>query len=190
MTKKQLIKWLEGKQADAKGEVERQFTTAVTAYTSQRDKTICFDEMVDKVYEQISKIDDLISEWKEGLNKFPGIEKTDGYYGSCARQIHCLCDKQDIRSRLYKDFHDDGEALKALHTKRSTTIREIDKNYLNVISNVQNMKNAKAAVEYLTELGFDLSALIEADNHPVTTALSVEVDTKYLFVGGKNSDNQ
>lgn len=35
------------------------------------------------------------------------------------------------------------------------------------------------------KLGFDLSALIEADNHPVTTALTVEVDTKFLFIGGE-----
>ena len=47
------------------------------------------------------------------------------------------------------------------------------------------MKNAKTAVEYLEKPGFDLSALIEADNHPVTTALTVEVDTKFLFIGGE-----
>lgn len=53
------------------------------------------------------------------------------------------------------------------------------------IANVESMKNAKTAVEYLEKLGFDLSALIEADNHPVTTALTVEVDTKFLFIGGE-----
>ena len=190
MTKKQLVNWLEDKRAEAKGEVEEQYTTAVTAYVAQRNKVIKFDEMVDKIYAQISKIDDLITEWKDGLSIFPGIEKTDGYYGSCARQVHMLCDKQDIRSRLCKDFQDESETLKGFKSKRNDTLREIDKNYLNVISNVQNMKNAKVGVDYLTELGFDLSTLIEQDNHPVTTALSVEVDKKYLFIGGKNSDNQ
>lgn len=50
---------------------------------------------------------------------------------------------------------------------------------------LEDMKNAKTAVEYLEKLGFNLSALIEADNHPVTTALTVEVDTKFLFIGGE-----
>ena len=84
-----------------------------------------------------------------------------------------------------KDFTDGTDALRQLKAKRSETLREIKKNYTNVIANVESMKNAKTAVEYLEKLGFDLSALIEADNHPVTTALTVEVDTKFLFIGGE-----
>lgn len=75
--------------------------------------------------------------------------------------------------------------LKEGHNYDETTVGEIEKNYINVIANVESMKNAKTAVEYLEKLGFDLSALIEADNHPVTTALTVEVDTKFLFIGGE-----
>lgn len=86
---------------------------------------------------------------------------------------------------IMKDFTDGTDALRQLKAKRSETLREIEKNYTNVIANVESMKNAKAAVEYLEKLGFDLSALIEADNHPVTTALTVEVDTKFLFIGGE-----
>ena len=86
---------------------------------------------------------------------------------------------------IMKDFTDNTDALRQLKIKRSETLREIEKNYTNVIANVESMKNAKTAVEYLEKLGFDLSALIEADNHPVTTALTVEVDTKFLFIGGE-----
>lgn len=58
----------------------------------------------------------------------------------------------------------------------------------NVIANVSNMKNAKLAMEYLKNLGFDLSELVKADENPVTTALSVEVDTRFLFIGGKKNE--
>ena len=61
-------------------------------------------------------------------------------------------------------------------------------NYRNVIANVSNMKNAKLAMEYLKSLGFDLSDLVKADENPVTTALSVEVDTRFLFIGGKKNE--
>jgi hypothetical protein len=50
------------------------------------------------------------------------------------------------------------------------------------------MKNAKLAMEYLKNLGFDLSELVKADENPVTTALSVEVDTRFLFIGGKKNE--
>ena len=96
-----------------------------------------------------------------------------------------LSDKESIRMFIMKDFTDGTDTLRQLKAKRSETLREIEKNYTNVIANVESMKNAKTAVEYLEKLGFDLSALIEADNHPVTTALTVEVDTKFLFIGGE-----
>ena len=44
------------------------------------------------------------------------------------------------------------------------------------------------AMEYLTGLGFDLTSLIEEDKNPVTTALAVEVDTRFLFIGGKKDE--
>jgi len=67
-------------------------------------------------------------------------------------------------------------------------ISGIKSNYANVIANVQNMKNTKMAMEYLTGLGFDLTSLIEEDRNPVTTTLAVEVDTRFLFIGGKKDE--
>jgi 3-dehydroquinate synthase class II len=77
--------------------------------------------------------------------------------------------------------------MKDVMKRKKTLLAGIEDNYRNVIANVQNMKNAKVALEYLKELGFDTSSLIEADNSPVTTALSVAVDTRFLFIGGKNN---
>lgn len=71
------------------------------------------------------------------------------------------------------------QLIKWLEAKREEAI---------VIANVQNMKNAKLAMEYLTGLGFDLTSLIEEDKNPVTTALAVEVDTRFLFIGGKKDE--
>lgn len=158
MTKRQLVKWLEAKQSDAKAEVEIQYATAEKAYFAQRD---------------------------EALEKVEGIDTTCGWYTSLTTKLSDLSDKENIRMYIMKDFTDGTDALRQLKAKRSETLREIEKNYINVIANVESMKNAKTAVEYLEKLGFDLSALIEADNHPVTTALTVEVDTKFLFIGGE-----
>lgn len=122
---------------------------------------------------------------KNGLEKVEGIDTTRGWYTSLTTKLSDLSDKENIRMYIMKDFTDGTDTLRQLKAKRSETLREIEKNYTNVIANVESMKNAKTAVEYLEKLGFDLSALIEADNHPVTTALTVEVDTKFLFIGGE-----
>lgn len=60
--------------------------------------------------------------------------------------------------------------------------------YLNKAVELEEAKNAKLAMEYLKSLGFDLSDLVKADENPVTTALSVEVDTRFLFIGGKKNE--
>lgn len=60
--------------------------------------------------------------------------------------------------------------------------------YLNKAVELEEAKNAKLAMEYLKNLGFDLSELVKADENPVTTALSVEVDTRFLFIGGKKNE--
>ena len=78
--------------------------------------------------------------------------------------------------------------MKSIIARKNDLISGIKSNYTNVIANVQNMKNAKLAMEYLTGLGFDLTSLIEEDKNPVTTALAVEVDTRFLFIGGKKDE--
>lgn len=57
MTKRQLMKWLEAKQSDAKAEVEIQYTTAEKAYFAQRDEALKINETVDEVFRLISEAD-------------------------------------------------------------------------------------------------------------------------------------
>lgn len=173
------------KQSDAKAEVEIQYATAEKAYFAQRDEALKINETVDEVFRLISEAGTVANRWKEALEKVEGIDTTRGWYISLTTKLSDLSDKENIRMYIMKDFTDGTDALRQLKAKRSETLREIEKNYTNVIANVESMKNAKTAVEYLEKLGFDLSALIEADNHPVTTALTVEVDTKFLFIGGE-----
>lgn len=174
MTKRQLVKWLEAKQSDAKADVEIQYATAEKAYFAQRDEALKINETVDEVFRLISEADTVVSRWKEALEKVKGIDTTRGWYTSLTTKLSDLSDKENIRMYIMKDFTDGTDTLRQLKAKRSETLREIEKNYTNVIANVESMKNAKTAVEYLEKLGFDLSALIEADNHPVTTALTEE----------------
>ena len=77
MTKRQLVKWLEAKQSDAKAEVEIQYATA-EAYFAQRDEALKINETVDEVFRLISEADTVANRWKEALEKVEGIDTTRG----------------------------------------------------------------------------------------------------------------
>lgn len=68
MTKRQLVKWLEAKQSDAKAEVEIQYATAEKAYFAQRDEALKINETVDEVFRLISEADTVANRWKVYLD--------------------------------------------------------------------------------------------------------------------------
>lgn len=77
MTKRQLVKWLEAKQSDAKAEVEIQYATAEKAYFAQRDEALKINETVDEVFRLISEADTVLQMNVDKLrNRYPnGFEK-------------------------------------------------------------------------------------------------------------------
>lgn len=121
--------------------------------------------------------------------EYPGVDTLCGYYGSISYKLANMSSQAEIRSCLLKEFEDGRtEIRKGIKARKNEMIKGITDNYRNVIAYVSNMKNAKLAMEYLKSLGFDLSDLVKADENPVTTALSVEVDTRFLFIGGKKNE--
>ena len=97
MTKVQLVKWLEAKQADAIAEIQRQYTAAHDEYIMRRNQSIKLDETLDKVYSLLSKADDLMESWKSDISNNPGITVTSGYYGSLSRNIRSMCNMEEMR---------------------------------------------------------------------------------------------
>ena len=106
MTKRQLVKWLEAKQSDAKAEVEIQYATAEKAYFAQRDEALKINETVDEVFRLISEADTVANRWKEALEKVEGIDTTRGWYISLTTKLSDLSDKENIRMYIMKDFTD------------------------------------------------------------------------------------
>lgn len=132
----------------------------------------------------------LTESFKEKVKaEYPGVDTLCGYYGSISYKLANMSSQAEIRSCLLKEFEDGRtEIRKGIKARKNEMIKGITDNYRNVIANVSNMKNAKLAMEYLKSLGFDLSDLVKADENPVTTALSVEVDTRFLFIEGKKNE--
>lgn len=165
MTKRQLVKWLEAKQSDAKAEVEIQYATAEKAYFTQRDEALKINETVDEVFRLISEADTVVSRWKEALEKVKGIDTTCGWYTSLTTKLSDLSDKENIRMFIMKDFTDGTDTLRQLKAKRSETLREIEKNYT----------KAHLAKE-LGDVAWYLAVTAHAIGYDLETVLQMNVD--------------
>lgn len=190
MTKRQLIKWLEAKREEAIGEVCSQATDTLNTYYTDRNTKIELEETASEIANLMKQASDKVDAFKAKVKaSYPDADISGGYYGSVTYKLNNLISKYEIRDGLLKEFEDMRTPLvKSIIARKNDLISGIKSNYANVIANVQNMKNAKLAMEYLTGLGFDLTSLIEEDKNPVTTALAVEVDTRFLFIGGKKDE--
>ena len=190
MTKRQLIKWLEAKREEAIGEVCSQATDTLNTYYTNRNAKIELEETASEIADLMKQASDKVDTFKAKVKtSYPDADISGAYYGSITYKLNNLISKYEIREGLLKEFEDMRTPLvKSIITRKNELISGIKSNYTNVIANVQNMKNAKLAMEYLTGLGFDLTSLIEEDRNPVTTALAVEVDTRFLFIGGKKDE--
>lgn len=189
MTKREIIKWLEDKQSDAVSKALSEYETIKTNYIAKRDAELGIDEIVSKVSDLMSEASQIIDAWKVSIEKVKDIRCTDGYAWSLSSDLMDFAGKGNLYEKLKRDFIDDNAFLPKLKDQQRHTVREIRANYLNVIANVKNFKKASDGLEYLKELGFDVSDLVEADQNPMSTDLTVPVDTKFLFIGDTKNDN-
>lgn len=174
----------------ALAEVETQSEKALNTYYAERNERIGLEDTATSIAALMQQAYSLTESFKEKVKaEYPGVDTLCGYYGSISYKLANMSSQAEIRSCLLKEFEDGRtEIRKGIKARKNEMIKGITDNYRNVIANVSNMKNAKLAMEYLKSLGFDLSDLVKADENPVTTALSVEVDTRFLFIGGKKNE--
>ena len=181
MTKTMLVKGLEEKHTATFNKVLEQYNQAMAEYKEMWAEKTQLRETAVQIAELISKADDICEEWIKKTTKAKGISRQD-VYGSLKHKLEGVLTPKEIEMRLLSNICDNSPELTVLKRREDEVEAEIDKNFKNVIRNVKGMKDAKAGMEYLKELGFDLSDLIEKDKIP-TTALAAPVDTKFLFLG-------
>ncbi|MBO5921932.1 MAG: hypothetical protein J6Q48_06045 [Bacteroidaceae bacterium] len=184
MTKKQLIKWLENKQHEAIETAKEKFSEMMDEYITKRNEIMKLDETASQIAELISKADDIVDAWKKDIEKKCGVDTTVNYYSSLKSRLSYILTTEEVKKYMLYEFVDSSTSIRTIKKKNDEVIDGINKNYINVIANVQNLKDAKTGMEYIKELGFDLSDLLKADEQPITTALSTPIDTRYLFIKG------
>lgn len=189
MTKKQIISWLKIQREEALAKTECQKNQALEDYSAMLCEKVGLKEVADKCYSLLNAADDLIVNWHKENKEYIG--ESSCYYGSVRSKISSFISSPKAAYDSLKTYEIpcNSEAQRKIARRFSALHSEVEKTYDTVILNVQRLKNAKLAMEYLKELGFDLSTLLAEDTTPTETALSVPVDTRYLLLGGSHNEN-
>lgn len=183
MTKRQLVKFLEQKQADALADAEAVYKKAKENHILQLEEDLKFNQVSQNITMLISQADDVLDDWQRYIEAHPelNIEWTTKF-GCLKYKLNDLTTVTQIQSAMKKHIHDVTPEKRSLTDRYAQIKNGINSNYANVIANVQQLKDAKLGAQYLTGLGFNLTTLLEEDKNPMTTALSVPVDTTFLFI--------
>ena len=188
MTKKDLIKWLGEQMGRTCDEVYDKMDEALKTYREKIIEDIGLNQVASEIQKKFNEIDDLLKTWKAGLD--PNIVINDEYWGTTHRTVYPYIGAPDsTKNQLLSDDLRIGssKAYQRIKKKYCDMQDNVRREYGNVIANVRTLKNARLGIEYLESLGFDLTELKEADDKPLSTALSVPINTEYLFIGGNES---
>lgn len=189
MTKKELLKWVEHQEEKVLNDLDKKRGEALDTCVEKIMEEIGLDDIAAKIQKKFNEIGEMLSKWQAGLEE--SIVMAPEYYNTTHDKIRCfvngpIATKQMI---LLRDVRiKESKAYKVIAKKYDELRENIRHEYRTLYTNVQGLKNAALGMEYLESLGFDLTKLREADAKPVTTALSVPINTDYLFIGGKNEN--
>lgn len=186
MTKRQLVEFLEHKQNETLACAEDTYAAAKANHKLQLEEDIRMNAVAENITMLISQADDTLKEWLRSIEEQPelGIETTN-YYGSLLYKLADLLSFNDIKGAMYKNISDQSKEKIALEERYLETKSAINSNYTNVMANVRQLKDAKLGIQYLTDLGFDLTTLLEENKNQMTNALAVPVDVTFLFIADR-----
>lgn len=189
MTKKILLKWLDGQKAKALCQVSQQETAAFEALLLEKIKRSDFNAFAEYLLPRMTEIHDKLEEWHAANAELVG--SVTNCYGYLYSTLHrTLCSNEPPIERLRKEEIHETKLDSELKKRYATLRREVEKTYGNVAANVSNLANAKLGLEYLKELGFDLADLLAQEERPVETALAVPVNTDFLLIMQKEENNE
>ena len=187
MTKRDLIVWLKETAENVIDDISSKKDKALEAYEEKVIEEIGLNDIANEIQKKFTEIDEIIRTWKSEINSdYQDIVLRDDYYGSTTSyRIHRYIDEPTATNYImqHSDLRiENSKGYKKIYKNFNEIIKKTEEEYRRVIINVKSLKTVKLGVEYLESLGFDLTELKEADQKPLVTALSVPINTDYLFI--------
>jgi len=180
MTKRDIIKWLEQKREEARENARQQYEEAMKQHNERLYKKIGLKALTDEIEGHLTAAYDAYAKWRK--EQAESIMVTDYYTSSVGNSLSGpLNENGKVYGRMIKyDIRDETSERVALRKKYSEIEGGINRNYNDLILAVKNIKNAKAAGDYLKEVGFDVTNIEVKEE--ACTAIAANIDTRYLFI--------
>ena len=191
MTKRDLVKWLERKQSEAKEKAMDAKDKKITEIKEAFYKELGIDDFVDKVVPIFEKA---FAEYKSFYAKLDNIDGVTiskygwrrGYY-----DIQALTEKDKVRDSIIEaiQYNYSNNPTQTKINEVSVEYKKVERAYITVIETVKNLPTAKDGIEYLKKLGFDVSEIQPIEQKKQLPAtISVNVDVKYLLLNKEKED--
>lgn len=187
MTKKLLLKWLEQQRSKALAIVDGQERACKEELNEKKYQTCGLETLVAEISPKLNEVYDRVMAWHEQYKDILGENRMT--YNSVSYQLYPLTGTPAALLELMK-AHEFARTTADDDLKRrfSDLRNEVMRTYGNVMKNVENLANAKLGMDYLRELGFDLTSLLALEEKPVETALACPINTQFLLLR-KEADN-
>lgn len=189
MNKRMIVNWLKDEQAHALAAVKAQADLNREAAYKDIWETVGLPDTAQRLQVVIDKFQRMAQEFETTLECVDGVSLRN--YHRLSSEVYSLTNSTDSVKKFIVSgmIHEDCSPIfQRIQKQRRELEAGVVANYTAAIENVKTLKDAKAAMEYLEGLGFDLTALKKLDEPSQTTAVALPVDTRFLFVGGTKND--
>lgn len=178
LTKKDVLIFAERMQDNAEKAVKEDYNNARKSeeeriiHESGAEETIkTMQRLMNQMIRENSKLNEIL----EGSQR---ITYCRNYSNGLTRRFS---DMENIKNYAKNHMEFESSELVRLKLKYDETKENIMANYEAVKAEIKNKTNAKRALEYLKELGFDVTSLEQMQK----SEIAVKLDKRYLFLNPK-----
>lgn len=187
MTKKLLLKWLEQQRSKALAIVDGQERACKEELNEKKYQTCGLEALVAEISPKLNEVYDRVMTWHEQYKDILGENRMT--CNSVGYRLYPLTGTPVALLELMKTQEFARTAADTDLKSRFCDLRnEVMRTYGNVMKNVENLANAKLGMDYLRELGFDLTSLLALEEKPVEIARACPINTQFLLLR-KEADN-
>lgn len=188
MTKRDLVKWLESKQSEAKKKATASKDKKIAEIEEAFYKELGLDEFVDTVVPIFEKAFAEYKSFYDKVDNIDGVRISKYGYRRGYFDIEALTDKYKIRDSIIEVLNYYDNPIQAKINEVSIECKKVERTYITVIETVKNLPTAKDGIEYLKKLGFDISEIQPVEQKQLPATISVNVDVKYLLLNKENKE--
>lgn len=181
LTKKEVSAFLDRMEEQAFKTVKESYADAVKAEEQRIFELTKAPEIVEGMQQLMDELVKRNENLNEELKRSSGIKYCDDAYHGMSYYLSRI---QSISDVVLECVMFESKKLGRLRSDYFETRRKITANYAAIRAELKNKSKATQCVEYLREVGFDVSEL----EKPKCTELAVALDKRYLFIGIKKEE--